>query len=50
MLPGRAVASSCGTARWLEGQLATAVVDVNAAETAAKTGIENKDVGAWGLE
>lgn len=40
---------SCGTAGRLE-KLATAAVGADAAETAAKTEIENKDAGGWGLE
>lgn len=41
---------SCGTAGRLEERLATAAVGADAAKTAAKTEIDNKDAGGWGLE
>lgn len=41
---------SCSKAGRLEEPLATAAVGADAAETAAKTEIENKDAGGWGLE
>lgn len=42
--------SSLSHCRMAREEATTAALDVNGAEAAAGTKIENKDVGGWGLE